>query len=101
MERSTAHVARLKDPAPAVRRVAVRDLLAHSDATALALLADHLAHEDDAACIILIARGLAHQGHTTARAALAAKRDDPRTPITAYHACLLAHDELELRPPSP
>jgi HEAT repeat protein len=91
---------RLRDPAPAVRRVAILDAARTGTPQSAAALLDHLATERDPKARLLAIRALATTAFAPAMPALARLRANPATSPQESHAALLAHDAIEfaLRP---
>lgn len=93
--------ARLRDAAPAVRRVAILDAARTGTPQSAKALLDHLPTERDPKARLLLIRALGSLAHQPAMSVLAGLRADPKTPPQESHAALLAHDAIEVavRPP--
>ena len=93
--------ARLRDAAPAVRRVAILDASRTGTPQSAKALLEHLATERDPKARLLVIRALGSAAYPPAMPVLAGLRADPKTPPQESHAALLAHDAIELatRPP--
>ncbi|MFN5945985.1 MAG: hypothetical protein ACK5ZG_09070 [Phycisphaerae bacterium] len=99
----TSPLERLQDQRPAVRRIAIMDLLRDGGDAGLTALLTHLPREQDERAALLIVRNCAERKHQPARAVLAQLRDSAAAPAAVAHAALLAHDALEVaaRPAPP
>ncbi len=98
-------IERLAAPNAGARRVAVLDLLRASPSreharTVSDALVTALQQEHDPSTRVAMARALSRFGFPSHQPLLAKLRDDPATPIELYHACILAHDQIQNRPPS-
>ncbi len=92
---------RLRDAAPAVRRVAILDAARTGTPQSAGALLVHLATERDPKARLLVIRALGSAAYPPAMPVLAGLRADPKTPPQESHAALLAHDAIEVavRPP--
>lgn len=99
----TTPLARLHDPRPAVRRIAIMDILRDGGESGLSTLLAHLPQESDERAALLIVRTCAERNHQPAGPILAQLRDNAAAPPPVAHAALLAHDALEVaaRPAPP
>jgi hypothetical protein len=99
----TTPLERLSDPRPAVRRIAIMDMLRDAGESGLTALLTHLLRETDERAALLIVRTCAERTYQPARPVLAQLRDNTATPAAVAHAALLAHDALEVaaRPAPP
>lgn len=99
----TSPLERLHDPRPAVRRIAIMDVLRDGGEAGLSALLTHLPRENDERAALLIVRTCAERNHQPARPILAQLRDNAAAPAAVAHAALLAHDALEVaaRPAPP
>jgi HEAT repeat protein len=87
-------VARLASPDPSVRRLAIHDLIAATDADANGALLAHLPSETDERAALLIIRHAAASRLFAAMPVLMGLYGDRRTPVRIAHAAILAHDTL-------
>lgn len=87
---------RLRDPAPAIRRVAILDAARTGTPQSAQSLLEHLATERDPKARLLVIRALGVAAYRPAMAALASLRAIPTTPPQESHAALLAHDAIEV-----
>lgn len=101
----TTPLERLTDPRPAVRRIAIMDMLRDAGESGLTALLTHLPRETDERAALLIVRTCAERTYQPARPVLAQLRDNPAASAAVAHAALLAHDSLEVAalpaPPPP
>jgi hypothetical protein len=87
---------RLQDARPAVRRIAVMDVLRDGGEAGLAVLVERVREERDERTALLMVRAFAARKYQPARIVLAGLRDDVTRPAAVAHAALLAHDALEV-----